>query len=202
MTEETTPPAKTELHRRMRQASKLEHRTIDHHPLLAPMLKASLTKEQYAQALGALHSVHAEAESHIHATLDAHPEWAGFRPRRRLHLLEADLQALGAQPFASPVGFSAPRSIGELVGLLYTVEGSNLGGQVIARTVRDLGHGDLPMQFFDGHGEAARELWEQFLQYANRMCPEEEYDVAAATAYKLFKSIEAHLDKAWAAAGQ
>ena len=86
-----TTPEKSPLHHCLRQASKHAHHSLDHHPLLAPLLKPKLGKEQYAHALAALHSVHAEAEFFIHAYLDQHPELSGYRPKRRLSLLEADL---------------------------------------------------------------------------------------------------------------
>jgi heme oxygenase len=192
-----TTPEKSPLHHRLRQASKHAHHSLDHHPLLAPLLKPKLGTEQYAHALAALHSVQAEAEFLIHAYLDKHPELSGFRPQRRLSLLEADLAALQQKPFAGTVGFTEPQSVGELIGLMYTVEGSNMGGQVIAKTLCDLGSAHLPMQFFVGYRDTARQYWENFLHFADTVCPADQYDLAANTAATLFDMIGVHLDNAY-----
>lgn len=45
------------LHHHLRQATKQLHHTIDHHPVLAPLVRPDLTPVQYGHALEALHGV-------------------------------------------------------------------------------------------------------------------------------------------------
>ena len=188
------PQTASALHTLLRQASKQAHHSLDHHPLLAPLLKPELGAEQYGNVLAALHGVHAAAESLIHTYLDQHPDLS-YRPHRRLSLLEADLAALNRDPYTIPFEFPPPQSIAALIGILYTIEGSNMGGQVIARTIREMGSSHLPMQFFDGSGDLALQRWQAFLVFADTYCPPDQYEVAAATAFDLFEVIRQHLDR-------
>lgn len=49
-----------QLHRALRDATKLSHHALDRHPLLAPLLTRELTVMQYGAALAALHGVYAQ----------------------------------------------------------------------------------------------------------------------------------------------
>jgi heme oxygenase len=49
-----TKPNRSELHDQLRQAAKAPHRLVDHHPLLAPLIRSELTEKQYGDALAAL----------------------------------------------------------------------------------------------------------------------------------------------------
>jgi heme oxygenase (biliverdin-IX-beta and delta-forming) len=92
----------------------------------------------YARLLRSLHPLYASIE----AQLAAFPDWSTLEPpldlvrRRRAHLIDADLRALGAfgscsgvRRGALPVLEEFPRAF----GALYVVEGSRLGGCVLAR---------------------------------------------------------------------
>ncbi|WP_297507470.1 biliverdin-producing heme oxygenase [uncultured Caulobacter sp.] len=85
------------------------------------------------------------------------PDWP---ERTRRAALARDLIALGLEAPSSPGAFVPSRSFG--VGLLYTLEGSRLGGRVLARRVRDAGP-DLPVAYLT-HGQAG-EAWRVFLAW-------------------------------------
>jgi heme oxygenase len=187
----------SELHEHLRLATKKAHHQLDHHPLLAPLLKTDLSRTQYGNALAALHGIQARSEERIQAFLDQQRDWPDDRLRSRLPALAADLAQLARQPMAAPLNWPELRNIGALIGLRYTMEGSSMGGQIIARTLRQHGHADLPMEFFDGQGDLSRPAWHAFLAFADAHCPSGEYDLAAATAVAVFDAIKAHLDDAW-----
>ena len=65
------------------------------------------------------------------------PDWSPRTP-----LLRADLRALDAE-LPAPLACSAPATRAGMLGLLYVVEGSRLGGAVLARTVAP----DLPAAY-------------------------------------------------------
>ncbi len=189
------PRAASPLHHLLRQTSKQAHHGLDHHPVLAPLLQPGLSAWQYGNALAALHGVHALSEGFIHAFLDQHAELPGYRPRRRLPLLEADLAALNRSPYPLTLTLPLPQSVATLVGVLYTVEGSGMGGQIIARTLRQMGAGHLPLQFFDGNGDTAMSCWQDFLRFADAVCPPDQHTDAADTALALFNLVHRHLDQ-------
>ena len=90
-------------------------------------------------------------------------------PRRRLHLLAADLAALGCslQAVAALPRCPLPtlRDAVEALGSLYVMEGSTLGGRVIEEKVgRRLGlQGRAGCCYFASYGAATGAMWRAFL---------------------------------------
>lgn len=129
----------------LRQATRAAHHDLDHHPLLAPLVREGLSLATYADALAGLHGIQAAAEQAAAAGLnDGSYPW-----QPRLADLTADLAALGRTPWPRtppPPQCSAP---GSIIGLMYVLEGSRLGAQVIARQLAlQLPH--APHRFFTG----------------------------------------------------
>lgn len=187
----------SELHSRLRQATKAPHHLLDHHPVLAPLIKSGLTVTQYGLALAALHGVYAQAEGWVLEFLAEHPDLFDYQSRRKLPALESDLKALGRLPLACNMQLSAEPTLGALVGILYALEGSTLGGQFIARNLRLIPGASLPIRFFSGYGDQSRQRWEEFLQFADSQCPLAEYEEAVSTAVSIFNVIRKHLDSAY-----
>lgn len=186
----------SQLHRVLRDATKLSHHALDRHPLLAPLMTRELTVKQYGAALAALHGVYAQAEDLILAFLDQRPGQFDYRSRRKLPALELDLAELGRTGVPSRIDFTAPQNVGALIGILYTIEGSTHGGQFIARSVQQLRGEKFPVRFFTGYGDRSGQNWKEFLTFAGDSCPAAEYVAAASTAVSLFQAIKDHLDAA------
>jgi heme oxygenase len=88
---------------------------------------------------------------------------------RRAALLRHDLRAFGSMPEHVPTCADLPtfsRS-GEIAGALYVVEGACLGGQMIARELRQrLGIGrESGAAFFTGDGARTAARWKQVLAW-------------------------------------
>lgn len=118
-------------------------------------------RESYRDFLTA----HAAALPLLEALLLRHsgalPPW-----RSRLALLEADLAALGTG-MPAPLKADLPSGEAEVHGLLYVLEGSRLGGKMLARQVPDA----LPCAFL-GAGHLKGE-WRAFLQALNERAERE-----------------------------
>jgi heme oxygenase len=183
------------LHARLRDATQAAHRALDHHPVLAPLVRADLTRAQYGLALSALHGIQASVESAILDFMVRHPQAFNYVARRRASLLEDDLRDLGLTP-GPALAIAPPQDVGEAVGMLYTIEGSSLGGQVIRRQVESLPGERLPVRFFSGYGDRTPALWAEFLAWSAVACPPERYEAAEAAAVALFSAIKRHLDGA------
>jgi heme oxygenase len=192
-----SPPI-SELHNRLRQATKAHHHDLDHHPLLTPLIKPDLGITAYGNALSALHGVYAVAEDWILDYLGRHPGMFDYTSRRKLPALTSDLATLGRTPIPTRIDFVAEPRIGALVGILYTIEGSTQGGQFIAQNLRKIDAVRWPMRFFAGYGDLSRQRWDEFLRFAEVDCPREDYELAASTAVSLFRAIKHHLDNAQA----
>ncbi|MFC0283281.1 biliverdin-producing heme oxygenase [Camelimonas abortus] len=108
-------------------------------------------------------------EALFDAAAGAPPDWP---ERRRAPALRADLAALGAaMPAPAPV--PALEGPAARLGALYVLEGSRLGGLMLARTVRSAWP-DAPLSFLE-HGATAR-LWPRFTAWldAHALSPAEQ----------------------------
>ncbi|MBG9387714.1 biliverdin-producing heme oxygenase [Caenimonas aquaedulcis] len=88
-----------------------------------------------------------------------------FAARCRGDMARRDAARLGAIAPPSPaVEFTALPGLSAALGSLYVMEGSALGGQVIARQVaRQHGlHADNGAAYFNGWGERTGEMWREF----------------------------------------
>ncbi|MBK9440362.1 MAG: EAL domain-containing protein [Comamonadaceae bacterium] len=185
-----------DLHQRLRQATKQPHHVLDHHLVLAPLIRPEVTLAQYGDALAALHGVQCRAETSILAFLAQHPNLFDYTQRRKLSALESDLAALGRHPQPLTVRLPTLHNQGALTGVLYTLEGATQGGRFIAR---NLHQSALPPEvrhatsFFDIYGEQSQQRWNEFLAFA-RQCPLDQHDAAVATAVAMFKAIEQQMD--------
>ncbi len=187
--------ADTPLATHLRGSTRQAHHALDHHALLAPLVRPALTVGDYARALAALHGPHGALEK----MLD------GFAPREtfppRLSDLVADLDRLGVAPFPVCVplpvitDIAAPGDMADAAtrcGFMYVVEGSNLGAAVIARQLAASLPAKAPRRFFSATGKPQR--WHAFWRLADTLCPPEQYAAAAAAAREAFGFYRRHLD--------
>jgi heme oxygenase len=181
------------LHSRLREATKASHRELDHHPLLMPLMREGLTAQVYGNCLLALHGVYAPMENVVCAPAVV----AGFDYRVRLKgpAIAADLAELGRPLLARIARVPTPHSLGALVGMLYTLEGSTLGAQAIRRQLSTGPCSELPMRYFSGYGEKTMAHWQSFWEFAEASCPEGEGDEACESAVATFRIIKRHLDE-------
>jgi heme oxygenase len=136
--------------------------THDRHERIDALMNLGRMREpgRYPRVLQAFDAFLAGWEPAVAAALPERFEpWLQARSRRPF--LQSDLRALGlpsAQPVVPPVLASA----GAAWGSVYVMEGSALGGRVIARTLADMGldaeHGAA---YFHGWGDATGAMWRE-----------------------------------------
>jgi len=154
----------TDLLALLREATRADHERMEAVPALQRLMAPDLTVPEYAAVLLHMHAFHAAVEPAIAAALHGHRALCLLDDSRLLALAE-DLSWFGMQPvhagLAVPVLGSAPAAI----GALYVVEGSGLGGRIIARHVQ-ASLGVMPGSggsFYGGlSADAARERWRAF----------------------------------------
>lgn len=148
------------------------------------------SRAAYAGWLAGLAGFHRPWEEGVAPWLDP----GFFAARRRSALLVADLAWLGWDRGAigriglCPVPAVTGRA--QALGSLYVLEGSRLGGQVIAREAeRRLGVGPQGgCAYFRGHGQPTGRLW-QGLQAELARLPEPEEDEAVEAALATFDTL-------------
>ncbi|WP_158285663.1 biliverdin-producing heme oxygenase [Pseudohoeflea suaedae] len=112
------------------------------------------------------------------------PDWDR---RFRADALIADLATLGIAPPQS-MPFELQDRPGAATGLAYVLEGSRLGGKLIARKLAQAGLHDAPTSFI-AHG-ADQRFWQSFTAWLANRHPDEAFGDAAVasarTAFALF----------------
>jgi len=170
----------------LRELTAASHRSLDHHPILMPLVRSPLSVTDYARALQALHGPQAALESE----LDGFATAACLTPR--LTDLEDDLAGMHCAPFPLAAAMPALNDDVARLGALYVIEGSNLGGLVIARQLITALPPDLPRAFF-ARAEG-RPRWERFWQFAGARLSDEALQPMADAANQIFAFYRVHLD--------
>lgn len=136
-----------------------------------PLLSPTLCFAGYARHLQAIAPLVEALEDHIgQATARLAALGFDYASRRRHRLLRADLQALGerqaAWAHAAPLEGSTAAALAQhnsfaaRLGLLYVLEGSTLGGQMLRRHLsRQLRARPRELQYLSGHGRRTGLLW-------------------------------------------
>lgn len=160
----------------LRQATHDDHVRLNLHPLLSGITRPGYALSSYQLVLVAYYHYYRELEAAIDRALAAGVSTFAYEARRKLGWLASDLAYFGIDPEAvawrpaSPVAAFSFADEGALLGALYTVEGSSLGGQVIIRHLAaQLGLGPATGgRFFYGYGEETMSLWTQFEAFMNQ----------------------------------
>jgi heme oxygenase (biliverdin-IX-beta and delta-forming) len=148
----------------LRSATADRHRRLDARwARMAPALEL----DGYQRFLVGLARVVAPVETAINgvdATTDLDLDWPS---RRKADLLDEDLATLGAD---RPPPLDAPPLTGPhpAMGALYVLEGSMLGGRVVARTVMDTLGPTAPVRYLRAYGDDAAARWAGYRHAARR----------------------------------
>ena len=125
----------------------------------------------YRRLLVRLYGFHRPFEDVARSAVDVFRINLDMSVRARSPLLLADLQSIGFDPSAAttlPLWRPSIRlaSKGSLLGALYVLEGSTLGGVQIARALKDRVGNDLEkaLLFFVGRGERQGAMWRELLE--------------------------------------
>lgn len=175
----------------LRAATQAEHAATEG---TVPLMSPSLTLAQYGDTLARMYRIVRAWDTWASANVPADLQ-PMLQSRRRASLLADDLQSLGLQTppeeevphqrMQSTTVAGDPRSV--FLGRMYVMEGSTLGGQLLARHVEERfgfaeGQSD---SYFRGYGESTGERWRQFKALLEEL-PQDQADVVIASAKNMF----------------
>jgi heme oxygenase len=135
------------------------------------------------------------------AAFERRPDLRSFlAPRSRLPHLRRDLAALGRTNAEQsglaecPAAASLLDGRARAVGSIYVLEGSTLGGQVIARAITDAGWAPPGgLTYFTPYGARTGEMWRRFGAWAEDVVPRDERAAAVVGAARTFGVLQAWL---------
>lgn len=153
---------------RLRAATAACHQQLEQE---AAVIERAACPARRAALVRAFHALHAAADAALAPLLESLPG-LDYARRRRLPLLEADLRTL-AEPPAPPIGPAAPACAAEAMGMLYVLEGSTLGAQVVRHELARQGADLAGLSFLDPYGRDTGAMWRSFLAVLRRVAGEQ-----------------------------
>lgn len=128
-----------------------------------PIMKAGFTLAFYCLYLRMLGSYYSDVEKDMMEFAGSNGSPVEIKSRLKSPLIQMDLGALpcaDSSPFESKIYRHRIGSLGDLIGTLYVLEGSTLGGQIIYRSLRSrLPLTEDQLHFFRGYGDRTGEMW-------------------------------------------
>lgn len=178
----------------LRERTGKQHQELER--VLIPMIKDVNTPEKYVRLLQLFYGYYYPLEQHIAAHMDlSFP--GGFGRRRKAALLLDDISNItGAPATPSATCSELPEIVdaAQALGVMYVLEGSTLGGQVISQIlIRNLQVPELSkaLTFFNGYGSDTQSFWDTFVHYLQGYHGTEEQQQrlldAAADTFSKFK---------------
>src|SRR3954464_6094559 len=139
MPDGAVPPPAGGARMALRAATAVAHERLHHLPALAPLAEGTISRPAYAALLRRMLGFHLAVERCVAEGPSVLGLGIDVTERRRSPLLRADLAALGAtDEGVEAAALPALGSAAQVLGCLYVVEGSTLGGRELARRLDHL----------------------------------------------------------------
>ncbi len=175
-----------DLRTRLRQATMPSHERMHRHKGLAAAAAGSIGMSDYRLLLARLFGFHRPFETAVEAAAAGIPIRFDLVKLARSVAIESDLRALGLDPGTVsnlPIcdKILVPYSEAALLGALYVVEGSALGGVQISRALVRLfeAGSDEGRRFFIGYGSGQGAMWRALLDRLEQMTGNRAQEAAA-----------------------
>lgn len=144
------------------------HKELEQNPYSVALMAHETTLNAYSTYLKKLYGFVKPYEAKVFSKVSALvPDAEG---RRKTHLLESDLKALGlteAEINALPVyDYPAPANEAQALGAMYVLEGSTLGGNIIYKRLNHLIGIDKEVngKYFTAYGDMSGIKWKGFME--------------------------------------
>jgi heme oxygenase len=165
----------------LRTTTRQEH--VDVEDTLLPFLTSLNSKHKYASLLRMFFGFYQPLEQRISAQLSV-ADLPDLPERRKSSAILSDLAQCGMTSENIPLCSHLPSlpSKAAAFGALYVLEGSTLGGKMIARMLlenKELSVGPEAVSFFSGYGAATGARWRVFLEALNQQADTSEVVAAA-----------------------
>lgn len=178
--------AHTRLASQLKESTRAAHQRLDHHPLLASLVRPGLCEADYLRALAALHAPIAWME-----TLTTTLPWAPpALLSRRSPALQCDLQAMGYLPWPCRVEPPGTASIEAGIAACYLLEGSCMGAAAIHRHLQRAAV-VWPMEYFAVPNVTER--WQGLWQWIAQL-PALDVEATCRAANAMFDFLSRHME--------
>jgi len=171
----------------------LKKNTADYHDAAEKLFNSekifnkTFTLEDYKKIIHTNYLMLLHSEDQIFSNLsDKYAEKLQLDARKKLSLIEKDLKSLSLenQNVSHNLEFSNEH---EALGAMYVIEGSTLGGNVIAKQLsKTEGFDEVTFNFFGCYQENTGSMWKNFKEVLDTEVTEENYNEVLSGAKKLY----------------
>lgn len=171
----------------------LKQNTADYHDAAEKLFNSekifnkTFTLEDYKKIIHTNYLMLLHSEDKIFSSLsDKYAEKLQLDSRKKLFLIEKDLKSLSLdnQKASYHLEFDNEH---EALGAMYVIEGSTLGGNVIAKQLsKTEGFDEITFNFFGCYHENTGPMWKNFKEVLDTEVPEENYREVLSGAKKLY----------------
>ncbi|WP_211747144.1 biliverdin-producing heme oxygenase [Paenibacillus sp. Marseille-Q4541] len=181
----------------LRQETAQEHHDIEQNAYAIAIMDQTLTSEQYLTYLQKFYGFIKPLEDQISLLGLGQDTLLDMHARKKTPLLEKDIQDLlpkDSDLSSLPIASDLPtiNSTPHLLGYLYVIEGSTMGGQIINKKLKQHLPSELEqnLRYFNAYGQETRSKWKEFAQIVNdNIHSEEDRQTTVTTAKKTFKLL-------------
>jgi heme oxygenase len=157
------------LRSKLKFLTKSFHDSLETVPLSVELASATITKERYINYLKVLYAIHYKFENLIQNM----EEWSSYdinpHKRSRLQLIKEDLTALDAstENILLEIDLHVNWSFPVAVGVLYVLEGSTMGGQILSQRLSHLIGNDTlsATRYFQAYKDDTIILWSEYCDF-------------------------------------
>ena len=179
---------------RLRLETRSYHDALEQNTFNQELTAGTVTQAATAHFLRRLYGFLQPYETQLRAHAAAFgPEWQ-LDQRYRAHLILEDL-AHTDDPSVPALCSTLPplHTRAQLLGAMYVLEGSTLGGQVITR---QLAKADIPLRtYFTGYSERTGPMWKQFCHLLMEAAEEVDQEEIVQSARQTFQTLHAWINQ-------
>jgi heme oxygenase len=195
-----------DVHSQLRSATASLHRQLEEQ---LDLLNPARTLDDYRALMSRLYTFYQAVERQLLAACQGQPWQPEVTPRLKAAVLRRDLQRLGLADapidrLPLPASLPAIATLDDVLGVMYVLEGSTLGGVLLARHFeKSLGVGpDTGGAFWDFYGEKLRDNWTRYLQWLSESAADRDAHTVVSSAKATFQAYGAWLAAASPPGGQ
>jgi len=162
------------------------HQALENH--LIPHLQAIQSNQDYAQVLSWFFGFNLPVEQSIRQYVTAE-QLPDIEDRGKAWLAKEDIESLSFATSNLKICKDLPRigSVEEAMGALYVLEGSTLGGKIIAKMLEKKNpEFRNSLRFFTGYGKETGSRWTYFLHHLNMFDSDGQVRIITASANETF----------------
>ena len=174
----------------LKTETKTHHQQVER--VLISELKSLKTKNDYAKLLNRLYSFYKPLEDDLHQKIDQETI-KDIAQRKHTFRIVKDLQALNSEADSSLKNdHIAIPSLSYAIGVMYVIEGSTMGGQIISKMIHKNVNTDGAdaVSYFSSYEDTTHHMWTEFKNQVTNMEHTLDYQEVFKGAKDTFSNLE------------